>query len=61
MSIRFWIHHQGFDIAIEYNGLVDWGYQISGFPCQRDNWGYTEHYLAYEAAKAEIDRICICR
>ncbi|NJM20827.1 MAG: hypothetical protein HC874_24930 [Richelia sp. SL_2_1] len=61
MSNRFWMHYQGFDIAIEYNGLVDWGYEITGVPCRRSNWGYLEPCHAFEAAKAEIDIICIHR
>ena len=54
-------NYRGFEITIEYNGLVDWGYQISGFPCPRDNWDYISSVLALSAAQRQIDLICIAR
>lgn len=53
--------YQGWEIIIEEDTLVDWGYQIVGLPYHRDNWGYVSLDLAMERAKKIIDRICICR
>jgi hypothetical protein len=50
--------YKGFEIEIEYNGLVDWGYQVKEFPYHRDNWGYLSSVLALNAAQNEIDKIC---
>ena len=54
-------NYRGFEITIEYNGLVDWGYQISGFPPSRDNWDYISSVIALSAAQEKIDSICIFR
>ena len=53
--------YRGFNITIEYNGLVDWGYSIDGIPQNRDNWDYISSVLALSAAQREIDLICISR
>lgn len=54
-------NYRGFNIVIEYNGLVDWGYNIEGIPQSRNNWDYISSILALSAAQTEIDLICIAR
>lgn len=53
--------YRGFNIVIEHNGLVDWGYIIEGMPYSRDNWDYVSSVLALSAAQSEIDVICNAR
>lgn len=54
-------NYRDFEVIIEYNGLVDWGYMIEGIPHSRDNWDYVSSVLALSAAQKEIDLICISR